>query len=545
MGDIVEKELLKKYIIYARYSSSLQNMRSIEDQVSLCHDYVENCDGVVVSIYSDEVKSGKSLKTRSGIMSLLEAIKESDITGVVCEALDRLSRDQENIAKIYKLLSFYNVELFTLAEGKVDELHIGLKGTMNALFLKDLALKTKRGMIGRVRRGFTAGGRSYGYRVKKDYDEKGEVIRGLREIIPEEAEVVIRIFEEAGEGVNSHQIARRLNADKIPGPRGKEWTQSTINGNRKRRNGILNNELYSGYIVFNRQTYKTDPITGKRRSFINPTEKWEVIEKFNLRIVPEKLWEKVQKLRRGSVKPKDNKQGPISYKKPAVRPLTHKLKCGICGGGMTMVGNYRYMCIRARERGTCSNDRGVSAYHLEKKVLLMLRSKLILMDDKILWLTDMGLLQEKEAEFLRNAKAELEKMKPRISRIVEAIASGVDTSEMRLILLKMDQRKTILKKRITSSKVPHLDFTHKDAILILRAILNWIEEGFKIKPTPSDIVKALRSCVDEVILRPRLNRKTGVNIEILPAWSVIVDMVIQEYAITKKLNKEKKVLKNK
>jgi hypothetical protein len=29
------------------------------------------------------------------------------------------------------------VKLLTLAEGKISELHVGLKGTMNALFLKD------------------------------------------------------------------------------------------------------------------------------------------------------------------------------------------------------------------------------------------------------------------------------------------------------------------------------------------------------------------------------------------------------------------------
>jgi site-specific DNA recombinase len=41
----------------------------------------------------------------------------------------------------------------TLAEGEISELHVGLKGTMNALFLKDLALKIRRGQRGRVEAG--------------------------------------------------------------------------------------------------------------------------------------------------------------------------------------------------------------------------------------------------------------------------------------------------------------------------------------------------------------------------------------------------------
>jgi len=37
------------------------------------------------------------------------------------------------------------VNIVTLAEGDITHLHIDLKGTMNALFLKELAEKTRRG----------------------------------------------------------------------------------------------------------------------------------------------------------------------------------------------------------------------------------------------------------------------------------------------------------------------------------------------------------------------------------------------------------------
>jgi hypothetical protein len=41
------------------------------------------------------------------------------------------------------------VKLVTLSEGEIGELHLDLKGTMNALFLKDLVQKTRRGLEGR------------------------------------------------------------------------------------------------------------------------------------------------------------------------------------------------------------------------------------------------------------------------------------------------------------------------------------------------------------------------------------------------------------
>src|SRR6266481_7518740 len=109
-------------------------------------------------------------------------------------ALDRLSRDQEDVAGLYKHLSFAGVTMITLAEGEVSELHVGLKGTMNALFLKDLGKKTWRGLEGRVRQGRSGGGLCYGYDVVKELDARGERIHGGRQINPAEAEIVRRIF---------------------------------------------------------------------------------------------------------------------------------------------------------------------------------------------------------------------------------------------------------------------------------------------------------------------------------------------------------------
>jgi site-specific DNA recombinase len=59
------------------------------------------------------------------------------------------------------------VNVVTLAEGDITHLHVGLKGTMNALFLKDLADKTRRGLRGRVELGKSGGGLCYGYRVAR------------------------------------------------------------------------------------------------------------------------------------------------------------------------------------------------------------------------------------------------------------------------------------------------------------------------------------------------------------------------------------------
>jgi len=84
----------------------------------------------------------------------------------------------------------------TLAEGEISELQVGLKGTMGALYLKELADKTRRGLEGRVREGRSGGGLCYGYRVVRGpAGRDGEPERGLREIEPAQAEVVRQIFQ--------------------------------------------------------------------------------------------------------------------------------------------------------------------------------------------------------------------------------------------------------------------------------------------------------------------------------------------------------------
>ncbi len=76
---------------------------------------------------------------------LLEDARRGFFDVVVAEALDRLSRDQEDTAHLFKHLSFAGVQLVTLSEGEISELHIGLSGAMGALYLKQLARRHAEG----------------------------------------------------------------------------------------------------------------------------------------------------------------------------------------------------------------------------------------------------------------------------------------------------------------------------------------------------------------------------------------------------------------
>ena len=138
-----------KVAIYARYSSDNQRDASIADQLRICREFAARQGWTVVQEFTDHAISGATL-LRSGFQALMRDALNRRFDVVLAESLDRFSRDQEDTAGLFKRLTFAGVNIVTLAEGDITHLHIGFKGTMNALFLKDLAEKTHRGLRGRV-----------------------------------------------------------------------------------------------------------------------------------------------------------------------------------------------------------------------------------------------------------------------------------------------------------------------------------------------------------------------------------------------------------
>jgi site-specific DNA recombinase len=220
----------------------------------------------------------------------------------------RYRQASEDVGRIFEHPIWKWNRIVTLTEGEINELHIGLKGTMNALFLKDLAVKTRRGQRGRVEAGKIPGGNSYGYRIVRRLLDDGKVSTGEREIDLDQAAIIKRIFQEYADGMAPRQIAGRLNAEGIASPRGGQWNASTINGSRQRRNGILNNELYLGRITYNRQRFVKDPETGKRLSRLNPEHEWIITEVPTLRIIDDDTWGRVQQIKAGYASHYGNKR---------------------------------------------------------------------------------------------------------------------------------------------------------------------------------------------------------------------------------------------
>lgn len=76
---------------------------------------------------------------------MLAAADRRDFDILLSESLDRVARDLGDTADIFRRLEFARVALFTCADNRITELHIGFIGTMSALQLKDMGNKIRRG----------------------------------------------------------------------------------------------------------------------------------------------------------------------------------------------------------------------------------------------------------------------------------------------------------------------------------------------------------------------------------------------------------------
>ncbi|MBN9530344.1 MAG: recombinase family protein [Alphaproteobacteria bacterium] len=514
-------------VIYARYSTDQQRDASIEDQLRLCRRHAEREGWTVVDSYSDRAISGASL-LRPGIQDLIGDAQRGRFELILTESLDRLSRDQADIAAFYKRMNFAGVRIVTVSEGKIDEIHVGLKGTMGALFLKDLAAKTRRGLQGRIEEGRSGGGRAYGYAVACEIDAHGEAERGRRRVVESEAEIVRRIFREFSTGRSPSAIARKLNAEGVPGPNGKQWLDTTIRGHHERRTGILRNDLYQGKLVWNKLNYVKDPDTGKRISRLNPKSEWT--EKYvpELRIVDGELWQQVED-RLGAVRSSDRTQKIRENRFwEARRPkhfLTGLVRCGCCGYVMSAVGKGYLSCARAKRNGLCSNRRSIARTSLERIILNGLQQRLMapeLVREFIAAYHDELNRSRREQEAAQLlARRELENIGRQISKLVDAIAEGVRSANVQHRLDDLERRQSELLRQTNEASVPPVRLHPNLAELYKQKIAD-LHAALAQPDLQVEAIEILRSLIEGVVIRPA--EHATVEIELIGEIAGMVEL---------------------
>jgi site-specific DNA recombinase len=370
--------------------------------------------------------------------------------------------------------------------------------------LKDMAAKVKRGQRGRLEAGLAPAGICYGYRPIHELDARGEVSRGKREIIGEHAEIIQRIFEEYAIGLSPRAIAKRLNMEGIPSPRGGQWVASAINRSRARKSGILHNELYVGHMTYNRQTFRKDPDTGRRIPRVNPQSEWKTVAVPELRIVSDEIWTRVH-----AVKYQKGKNAPVHKTRRPKHLFSGLVRCGECGGGYSVNGGSNLRCSRRRESGTCENGRVVSVKILETRILQGFQRQLL--SEKAFQHFVKTFNEERvkiRAQMNKahgNREKELAEANRRIKQIVKAVGDGLDSKTMRAELMELERRaeQFELDQKVAKATPVNVIDLHPQLPAIYERKVKALREALtKGDSARTEAIEALRGMITDITVKP-------------------------------------------
>jgi site-specific DNA recombinase len=523
--DSIISAPLLRVAIYGRYSSDLQNPISTERQVTMCLAKIKATPGWKhVATYCDEEISGEKFIKRAGLQELLAAVRNGQVDVVLAEALDRVSRDQEHIAGIYKRLKAAGVELTTLQDGKINRTHVGFRGIENAEHQDALRARVRESTRLHVAKGKIVG-LPYGHEMDRSVcDATGMPERGHRKIDKAKAKVVRRIFREYARGVSPRAIAAGLNADGISSPRGGVWTASSINGDKRRNTGILNNEAYIGRVSYGITQRSMDLDTENTIIKINSKAQWQTCEHPALRIIDQKLW--------NAVKARQARQAALAVptrkkRKGRVRPeqarrpkylLSKIVECSVCGGTYVSGSHGKWRCGRMYETGAsaCSNRLEIKREALEATVLSGLQTHLM----------QPSLVKEFAKEFRnelrrvagdataerRRAKSELSKVDRQLKNVMMAIKDGIRTPTTLSELQSLEARRTHLAELIDTPSARAVALP-KDLAAIYHAKVANLREELDRSRIRTEAADALRSIISVVRLTPK-NGQLAIDVEL-------------------------------
>lgn len=172
----------------------------------------------------------------------------------------------------------------------ISTLSLDLARILQAAHTTIQAQRVRRGQEAIVKDGRISGQVAYGYRKVVSLDGKN----GRREVDPDQAQVVRRIFREYLDGSTPLDIAKGLNADGIPGPRGGPWKFGAIYGNRDAGTGILRNRLYVGVNEWGRTVTRHNRHKGTSTAKVTPKADRLVIEVPHMRILDDEVFQAAQ-----------------------------------------------------------------------------------------------------------------------------------------------------------------------------------------------------------------------------------------------------------
>ena len=325
-GTMYRKNNKKRVAAYCRVSTDFSDqLNSLATQRSYFNDYInDHEEWELIEIYYDEGITGTSTKHRKGFNRMIQDCEDGKIDTILTKEVSRFARNTVDTLTYTRKLSQLGVNVIFMNDGidtsdKDGELRLSIMSSIAQEESRKISERIKWGLKRRMEKGDVIGKRKiYGYKI----------VDNQYEIIPEEAEIVRRIFHEYYyDKKGSTLIAQGLNADNIPSATGKTWTSCSVLI-------VLKNEKYCGDLTQWKNV--TESYLTKRRlknDGSNPDTPMITLQDHHIGIVSHEVWEGVQSeiARRGKSISEGRRHSNKYW-------FSGKVSCGKCGKPFSLSG---------------------------------------------------------------------------------------------------------------------------------------------------------------------------------------------------------------
>ena len=449
--------------IYCRKSRQQDGTESesVARQEQGGRSFCEQKEWTVTGVYTDDGVSGALFESREEFQRMLRDAEVGVFQALVLFDLDRFGRHAHKTMVALNQLADVGVAVWDYSKDKAIDLDTFEGETMvflNARFAQQfrdqIRKHTRSAMELKAKNGWVTGGKVFGYinvRVEKGHTEL--------EIFEEEAKVVVLIYEMYADGLGAKAIAGYLNKKGIPKPRAQQgrkdgWSVSTIRA-------VLERPLYRGIKRWGRtkKAYGRELGHGgkEKGQILRPEKEWMHIEVPDLRIVPQELADRVDKIREAK-KRRYHAKEPNFPKHAGGKYLLSggMLKCPDCNGNFEVEkkpwrGESFYVCAtRRRKPGVCCNLLELPVEQTDNEILSIVEGEVLgtRLVKEALELVQQGPVPED------NLEAEKLRLRAEIDNMVRSIASGVPPDSLAPVIReKEDEIKRIEAKLATPRPV--------------------------------------------------------------------------------------------
>lgn len=417
----------------------------------------ESQDWELAGIFADEGITGTSMKKRKEFNRMITACKRGGIDLILTKSLSRFARNTVDCLETVRILKskgigviFEKENINTLTES--SEFLITLFSGFAQAESESLSSNIQLG----IRMAMKEGKVNFHYRSMLGYRRGAD---GKPEIVPEEAEVVRRIYRRYLEGCSEGQIQKELTLDGIATAKGvKAWSHQVVHS-------ILTNEKYAGDALL-QKTFTTDCISKTVKKNTGELPQYYIKDNHPA-IIPRDIYQRVQEemARRTSKRKVMQKSGKTEQGKYSAKyALSERLVCGECGSpykrctwARNGVKRIVWRCVSRLEFGKkyCHESPSIEEDKLHTAILTALNRVIEAsngLQEELTETLQMVCAQEGDGDNMLELEFELETLTARQNTLLDQALANMEDLTITEQLKTLLEEKQLLQARIDTAK---------------------------------------------------------------------------------------------